>query len=34
MSLQAILQDSFVNQPARGRDQNDLKIISGLKYKF
>ena len=34
ISLQAILQDSFVNQPAPGRDQNDLKIISGLKYKF
>lgn len=34
VSLQAILQDNFVNQPAPGRDQNDLKIISGLKYKF
>jgi putative salt-induced outer membrane protein len=34
VSLQAILQDSFVSQPAPGRDQNDLKIISGLKYKF
>ena len=34
VSLQAILQDSFVNRPAPGRDQNDLKLVSGLKYKF
>jgi putative salt-induced outer membrane protein YdiY len=34
ISLQAYLQDNFVNEPASDRQQNDLKIISGLKYKF
>ena len=34
VSLQACLSDNFVNEPAPGRQQNDLKIISGLKYKF
>ena len=34
VSLQACLSDNFVNEPAAGRQQNDLKIISGLKYKF
>jgi putative salt-induced outer membrane protein YdiY len=34
ISLQAYLQDNFVNEPAPGRQQNDLRIVSGLKYKF
>jgi putative salt-induced outer membrane protein YdiY len=34
ISLQAYVQDNFVNQPAPGRQQNDLRIVSGLKYKF
>jgi putative salt-induced outer membrane protein YdiY len=34
VSLQAYVQDNFVNEPAPGRQQNDLKLISGLKYKF
>ncbi len=34
ISLQAILQDTYANQPAPGRKANDLKLISGLKYKF
>jgi putative salt-induced outer membrane protein len=34
VSLQAYVQDNFVNEPAPGRQQNDLRIISGLKYKF
>ena len=29
-----LVQDNFVNEPAPGRQQNDLKIVSGLKYKF
>jgi putative salt-induced outer membrane protein YdiY len=33
-SLQAILQDNFVNQPAPGRKDNDVKLISSLVYKF
>lgn len=34
VSLQTLLQDNFVNEPAPGRKQNDLRIVSGLKYKF
>jgi putative salt-induced outer membrane protein YdiY len=34
VSLQTVVQDNFVNEPAPGRHQNDLKIVSGLKYKF
>jgi len=34
VSLQTVLQDNFVNEPAPGRQQNDLQIVSGLKYKF
>jgi putative salt-induced outer membrane protein YdiY len=33
-SLQVTLQDNFVNQPAPGRKDNDVKIISSLVYKF
>ena len=34
VSLQAYAQDNYLNEPAAGRQQNDLRIISGLKYKF
>ena len=34
ISLQAYVQDSYLNEPAPDRQQNDLKIVSGLKYKF
>jgi putative salt-induced outer membrane protein YdiY len=34
LSLQVSLQDNFVNQPAPGRKDNDVKLISGLVYKF
>ena len=33
-SLQTVLVDNFNNQPAAGRQQNDIKLISGIKYKF
>jgi putative salt-induced outer membrane protein YdiY len=33
-SLQVTLQDNFINQPAPGRKSNDVKLISGLVYKF
>ncbi len=33
-SLQAVLQDTYANQPAPGRKANDLKLISGVKYRF
>ncbi len=34
ISLQAVLQDNYINIPAPGREDNDLKLISGLVYKF
>jgi putative salt-induced outer membrane protein YdiY len=34
ISLQGYLVDNFVNIPAADRQQNDLRIISGLRYKF
>ena len=33
-SLQVALQDNFVNQPAPGRKDNDVKLISSVIYKF
>jgi len=33
-SLRVALQDNFVNEPAPGRKKNDVKLISGLVYKF
>jgi hypothetical protein len=34
LSLRVTLQDNFVNQPAPGRKDNDVKLISGVVYKF
>lgn len=34
LSLRTVLQDNFVNEPAPGRKSNDLKLVSGLAYKF
>jgi putative salt-induced outer membrane protein YdiY len=34
LSLRVTLQDNFVNQPAPGRKDNDVKLISSLVYKF
>ncbi len=34
LSLRAYVQDTYVNQPAAGRKNNDLKLISGIAYKF
>ena len=33
-SLRVILQDNFVNQPAPDRRKNDVRLISGVVYKF
>ncbi len=33
-SLRVALQDNFVNQPAPGRKKNDVRLISGVVYKF
>ena len=34
LSLRATVVDNFVNQPAADRRKNDVKIISGLVYRF
>jgi putative salt-induced outer membrane protein YdiY len=34
VSLRTVLQDNFANVPAPGRRDNDLRLISGLTYKF
>lgn len=33
-SLRAVLQDNFVNQPAPGRKDNDVRLVSSVVYKF
>jgi len=34
LSLRTVLQDNYANIPAPGRKDNDVKLISGLAYKF
>lgn len=34
LELSVVLQDNYVNEPALGRDKNDIKLISGITYKF
>jgi len=34
LSLRVTLQDNYINQPAPGRKDNDVSLISGLVYKF
>ncbi len=34
LSLRTVVQDNFANDPAPGRKDNDVKLISGLAYKF
>jgi putative salt-induced outer membrane protein len=34
LELSVVLQDNYVNQPAAGRKCNDVKLISGVTYKF
>jgi putative salt-induced outer membrane protein YdiY len=34
ISLSVVAQDNYINLPAPGRERNDLKLISGLIYKF
>ena len=33
-ALQVMFRDLYVNQPAAGRVQNDIRLIAGLAYKF
>ncbi|EEF59422.1 DUF481 domain-containing protein [Pedosphaera parvula] len=34
VSLTAYIQDTYYNVPAPGRQKNDIKLVSGIKYKF
>jgi putative salt-induced outer membrane protein YdiY len=34
LSLQTYLQDNFANTPAPGYKNNDMKVVSGLVFKF
>ena len=34
LSLRTYLQDGYDNQPASGRDKNDLKLVTAIAYKF
>ena len=34
LSLRVTLDDTYNNQPAPGRLQNDLKLITAIAYKF
>jgi putative salt-induced outer membrane protein YdiY len=34
LSLRAYLQDTYDNEPAMGREKNDLKLVTALGYKF
>ena len=34
LSLKVILEDKYQSEPADGAKQNDLKLISGISYKF
>ena len=33
-SLSLVLQDNYDSEPATGREQNDLRVIAGVRYKF
>lgn len=34
LALQAYVQDTYDNEPAPGRLKNDVKLVTGLRYKF
>ncbi len=34
VSLQVVFDENYVNQPAAGREKNDVKLVSGIAYKF
>ncbi len=34
LALSVVLRDNYDSEPAPGRKENDLRLISGLKYKF
>lgn len=34
MALRVVLQDWYVSEAAPGRENNDLKLVAGIQYKF
>lgn len=34
LSLRTYLQDTYDNEPAEGREKNDMKLVTALAYKF
>jgi len=32
--LQVVLYDTYNSEPALGRKRNDVKLVSGISYKF
>jgi putative salt-induced outer membrane protein YdiY len=34
LSLRAYIQDTFTSQPAEGRKENDVKLVTAVAYKF
>ena len=34
LDIRLVMQDSYDNQPAPGREKNDFKLIAGVGYKF
>jgi putative salt-induced outer membrane protein YdiY len=34
LALKVYLQDTYDNMPAPGREENDLKLVAGIDYKF
>lgn len=34
LSLRAYIQDTYTSQPAEGREENDIKLVTALAYKF
>lgn len=34
IALRVVGQDTYDNEPATGRESNDLKLIAGIRYKF
>ncbi len=34
LSLRTFLQDTYHSRPARGREHNDLKLVTAIAYKF
>jgi len=34
MSLKILVENKYESEPAAGAENNDLKLVSGISYKF